>query len=287
LTRLLARAALVVGVLFAGPALAAQLIVLEEECRGKQLLLKGVIEPGDADRFAAALARLVLSPDLPEVQDPELLWTVKLDSPGGDLQEAMRIGRLLRQALAVTEVSYRFAKRPDGIYDFERADQNICLSGEGRLSGCFADIVKAECAGACLLAWLGGATRYAHEGNLGIHGLPAADAASAEVQAYLAELELGTDALALVVGPQSDGEHWLEWRERSLLAGRAPALETQLAACPAPLSQQESLDSVMHADPALRDRLMDRAEAHRACRLEILARAQNALRPQLQARVGP
>jgi hypothetical protein len=137
-----------------------------------------------------------------------------------------------------------------------------------------------------VLAWLGGATRYAHEGNLGVHGLPAAGAASAEVRAYLAELELGPDALALVVGPQSDGEHWLEWRERSLLAGRAPALETLLAACPAPLSQQESLDSVMHADPAVRDRLMDRAEAHRACRLEILARAQNALRPQLQARLG-
>jgi hypothetical protein len=268
------------------PAVAARLIVLEDECRGKQLLLSGPIEPGDADRFADALARLVLSAELPEVQDAELLWTVKLDSAGGDLVEAMRIGRLLRRGLAATEVSYRFAKRADGVYDFERAQDTICLEGQGRLSGCFSDIVKAECAGACLLAWLGGADRYAHEGNLGTHGLPAPGEGTAEVAAYLAEMGLDAEASERLLGPQSDGEHWLSWSERSALAGRAAELQVPLASCPAALNQQESLDSVMDPDPAVRDRLMDRAEAHRACRLAILARAQDALRPELQVRLG-
>jgi len=275
------------GLLCAGSGFAAQLIVLEEECRGKQLLFKGPIEPGDANRFADALARLVLSPDLPEVQDPELLWTVKLDSPGGDAGEAMQIGRLLRAGLAATEVSYRFAKRADGIYDFERSDDRICLDGEGRLSGCFSDIVKAECAGACLLVWLGGADRYAHEGNLGTHGLLAPGEDAAAVEAYLGEMGLSAENVARLLGPRSDGEHWLSWSERSAIAGRAPVLQAPLASCPEGLTQQESLDSVMHTDPAVRDRLMDRAEAHRACRLAILATAQRALRSDLQARVGP
>jgi hypothetical protein len=279
-------AAVALLLLCAQSAFAARFVVLEDECRGKQLLLSGPIEQGDADRFARALAQLVSSPDLPVVQDAELLWTVKLDSPGGDLAEGMAIGRLLRRALAATEVSYRFAKRADGVYDFERADETICLDGEGRLSGCFSDIVKAECAGACLLAWLGGADRYAHEGHLGVHGLPAPGEGDSAVTAYLAEMAPAGAAQDLLVGPRSDGERWLSWPERSMLAGRAPALQEPLAACPPHLTQQESLDSVMHADPAVRDRLMDRAAAHRACRLAILANAQDAVRAELQARFG-
>jgi len=270
-----------VGLGLAGPALAAQFIVLEDECRGKQLLVTGPIEEGDADRFANQLAALVLDPELPAVQDPEMLWTVKLDSPGGDVGEAMQIGRLLRKGLATTEVSYRYAKRADGVYDFQPADDTICLEGDGRLAGCFADIVKAECAGACLLAWLGGADRYAHEGMLGAHGLP--DSGDEQVRAYLVEMGLSAGASAALLGPQSAAEHWLSWPERSALAGRAAALQAPLESCPERLSQQESLDSVMDPDPAVRDRLMDRAEAHRACRLAILAKAQDAVRSDLQA----
>jgi hypothetical protein len=98
---------------------------------------------------------------------------------------------------------------------------------------------------------------------------------------------LSADAVAKLMGPRSDGEHWLAWSERSAIAGRAPALQAPLASCPAGLTQPESLDSVMHPDPAVRDRLMDRAAAHRACRLGILSKAQRALRSDLQARVGP
>jgi len=71
----------------------------------------------------------------PAVQDPDVLWTVELDSPGGDLAEAMRIGRFLRDALATTEVTYRYARRPDGVLDFARGGDLVCLEGEGRLTG--------------------------------------------------------------------------------------------------------------------------------------------------------
>jgi hypothetical protein len=275
-------ALVLLALLAASPALAGRLVVLEDECRGKQLLFVGPIEAGDGDRFAQALATLILSPDLPPVQDNELLWTVKFDSPGGDVKEAMAIGRLLRRGLAATEVSYRFARRDDGIYDFERSGDTLCPGGSGRLAGCFPDIVKAECAGACLLAWLGGAHRFAHEGRIGVHDLDL----TPEVREYLREMQVADAVVDRLAVPQASGSHWLEWRERSALAGVAPALAEPLAACPAALNQQESLDSVMHADLDVREALMDRAYRHRQCRLRILARAQQALQPEFEARLA-
>lgn len=270
------------ALLAASPAFAGRVVVLEDECRGKQLLFTGPIEAGDGDRFAQALASLILSPDLPLVQDNELLWTVKFDSPGGDVNEAMAIGRLLRRGLAATEVSYRFAQRSDGVYDFERSGDTLCPGGSGRLAGCFPDIVKAECAGACLLAWLGGAHRFAHEGRIGLHDLDM----TPQVRDYLREMQVADAVVDGLLVPQASGPHWLEWRERSALAGIAPALATPLAACPPALNQQESLDSVMHADLDVREALMNRAYQHRQCRLAILARAQEALRPEFEARLA-
>jgi hypothetical protein len=275
-------ALLLLGLLGASFAQAGRIVVLEDECRGKQLLFVGPIETGDGDRFAQALASLILSPDLPPVQDNELLWTVKFDSPGGDVTEAMAIGRLLRRGLAATEVSYRFARRSDGIYDFERSTDTLCPGGSGRLAGCFPDIIKAECAGACLLAWLGGAHRFAHEGRIGTHELDL----TPEVREYLREMQIADAVVDGLSVPQASGPHWLEWRERSALAGIAPALADPLAACPPALDQQESLDSVMHADLAVRETLMNRAYLHRQCRLRILARAQQALRPEFEARLA-
>jgi hypothetical protein len=268
--------------LLAGQAFAAQFVTLEDQCNGRQLQMTGPIEPGDAARFEAALARLVLSPDLPDVQDPERLWTVRLDSPGGDLNEGMRIGGLLRAAFATTEVSYRFAARGDGVYDFARGDDELCVEGVGRLAGCKPDVVKAECAGACLLAWLGGADRYAHEGNLGTHGLPESGRAAAAVARYLDEMGIDADGKTLL---QAD-DYWLPWAERTRLDGRAPALRDALAACPPPLDQQESFDSVMHPDATVRDPLMYRAAEHRACRLAVVERARAALFAELRAHVA-
>lgn len=60
---------------------------------GKFLLLFGAIEPGDAQRFAAYLASL-----------DELSMPVALNSPGGIVDEALAIGRMLRDHEATTTV---------------------------------------------------------------------------------------------------------------------------------------------------------------------------------------
>lgn len=266
--RLIARACwCLVAVLVHLAAYGVELIPLEDECRGRQLMLKGVIEPGDYDRFVARMTRLVIGEALPAVQDPEVLWTVKLDSPGGDLAEAMRIGRFLRRALAVTEVDYRFAPRWDGVWDHEPDGRIVCLDGDDPLAGCAEGIQEAECTGACLLIWLGGADRYAIQGRLGVHGL----AVGAAVADYLAEMDVSADWSARLLDPAPTGDGWLSWPERVALSERAPALRDLLTGCPEPLTIEESVDTLIAASQPVRNGLLDRADAHRGCRRERLA----------------
>lgn len=253
-------------------AFAAQFIITEDECRGRALLLQGVIEPGDHERLVEHLVGLVQGGDLPETQDPDKLWTVMLDSPGGDPGEAMRMGRFLRETLATTETGYRFARRPDGVYDFLRSADTTCLDGNDRLAGCHRSLIPAECTGACLLLWLGGAQRHASEGRLGTHGLSAAGLQA--VQGYLRDMGVPAESQTMLLDP-GHGDGWLSWAQRSALSERAAVVDGLLADCPAPLTSDESYESVASPSAAVRKRLMSRAAAHRACRQERLAAARS------------
>lgn len=276
-----AAALLTAAVLLSAPARAADFIELEDECNGRQLLIRGAIEPGDAQRFAARFSALVTSEALPAVQDPELLWTVKLDSPGGSLAEAMQIGRQLRERLVTTEVSFRFVQRADGVYDFDRRTDPVCLSGADRLAGCSPSVAVADCTGACLLIWLGGADRRAIEGRLGQHGLAAGGQA---VATYLGDMEIAPEWIDRLLGATSDPEGavddgWLDWIGKGELSGRAPSLDRLLAGCPAPLTAAQAIESVMTESPEHRARLLDRNEAYWECR--------NARVGGVRAGVGP
>lgn len=254
-------------------AAAAGFVVLEDECNGRQLMIRGEIEPGDAQRFADAFAGLVRD-DLPPAQNPELLWTLKLDSPGGDLAEAMAIGRIVRRALVTTEVSYRFEPRADGVWDFAHAADTLCVEGDDRLAGCQAKIAVAECTGACLLIWLAGADRRAIEGALGHHGLTAE---ASEIWAYLSSMDVSPEWGARILNapdpvrapdgtPPAGGDGWFGWADKAALSGPTPALRALLAGCPAPLTPDEAIASVMTPSPSTRDTLLDRAEDHWRCR---------------------
>lgn len=257
---------------------AAVFITVEDECRGRQLLIQGPIEPGDHDRLAEQLGQLV-SGDLPAVQDADKLWTVLLDSPGGDPAEAMRMGRYLRRALATTAVGYRFTQRPDGVYDFQRSPQTVCLEGDDRLAGCGQSLVAAECTGACLLVWLGGAVRHASEGRLGAHGLAGEE--SDAVRAYLQEVGVPSPWVSGLLDEPRSGDGWLSWAERRELGERADKVDDLLADCPPPLTSEESYQSVTADAAALRNRLLDQAAAHRECRRERLAAARAGLVAEL------
>ena len=99
------------------------------------LRAEGTIDVGAADRLAPLLAT-----------DPDEIW---FDSPGGDVREALLIGRALRARRAVTRI-------PAG----------------------------ARCVGACAEAFLGGVAREVDEGGrLGFTAVPLSDPASAQTQA--------------------------------------------------------------------------------------------------------
>ncbi|MEZ5559697.1 MAG: hypothetical protein R3E86_14285 [Pseudomonadales bacterium] len=261
------------------PAGAAQFPVLEDECHGRQLMIKGPIEAGDAERFAAQLTRMISSPDLPASQDPDVLWTLRLDSPGGEIAEAMAIGRLVHAAFITTEVNFRFEQRADGVWDFARGAEVVCLEGDDRLSGCVPDAVEAACTGACLLIWLAGSERRAIEGRLGAHGLAGDPAA---LTAYLREIAIEPAATELILarardaaqtGAEAPQNGWLDWTDRKALAGTAPELEVLVAGCPPALTPEEAMQSVMTRSPAERAALLDRSEAYWDCRNSLVEAA--------------
>ncbi|WP_424988443.1 ATP-dependent Clp protease proteolytic subunit [Microbulbifer sp. S227A] len=100
---------------------------------GLTLTLTGPIVDGDADRIRAVLA---------EHADPEMRDILVLfDSPGGSLVEGLEIARILRTRTEIVSAQVGTSERPN-----------------------------AECASACVIAYLGADLRYlAQNGKIGVH----------------------------------------------------------------------------------------------------------------------
>jgi len=131
------------------------------------LLADGVIEPGTT----AALRRFVLrSGELPKL--------VRFNSPGGDLAEAMRLGRYLRAAGFETIAAPDTALLPGQLFAF--AEQ------------------PSSCFDACVYAFLGGVHRRAAEGSLALHG-PAQEEPT--LSDYVLEMGVDPRLLTLAAGP--------------------------------------------------------------------------------------
>ena len=103
-------------------------------CRSA-ILLKGAILPGDGERFAKLLR-----------QSHPFLSSVMLWSPGGSVEDAMKIGRLIRKGLIDTEAPWNwkvqfnenFEKRPGWghmTYSFRGAWTSVCAPKCIQLAG--------------------------------------------------------------------------------------------------------------------------------------------------------
>jgi hypothetical protein len=147
------------------------------------LLAEGAIEPGTTADLRRFVARAGEVPNL-----------VRFNSPGGDIAEAMRLGRYLRSASFDTIVAEDSALLPGQLFAFA--------------------IQPASCLDACVFAFLGGFRRTAVEGRLALHGPPrrggaahdpAAQAAADRLQRALADYarEMGADPrlVAAAAGP--------------------------------------------------------------------------------------
>lgn len=112
---------------------------------GATFVLDGVIEPGDADRFRAYY----------EETADGYSFSVTLNSPGGNMAEGIRLGRLFRE-LGIHTYVLQYPKRPANMGQFDYADIEA--------------VPGAQCASACAIAFMGGVDRVVPpNGELGFH----------------------------------------------------------------------------------------------------------------------
>jgi hypothetical protein len=174
-------------------------------------LLNGPIVPGDALKFAQFLRR-----------HHPFLDEVILTSSGGSVDDAMKIGRLVRKGLIKTKAAHE--DNPDSprgngrLYDFEKGPP---WCHDGPSSYC-------HCASACFLIWSAGVERSGS--SLGLHrptttstaltDMPP-NQASAQVlldtAAYLKEMEVPERFIQLMVNTNSTEVRWLSGREAKSL----------------------------------------------------------------------
>jgi hypothetical protein len=163
--------------------------------RGGSMFLLGPITPGDYDRFASAIKQWGPYP-----------FSLSLRSQGGNVSEALRIGRLVRQ-LSITVFAPNYStfhpNRADCTYDNEAQDLHRNIS--------------CICASACTLIFMGGVYRmgseiYVHsiaydKGMFGALTPQQADVmykqAMTDVRAYLAEMDVDDKFASMMTGTSS------------------------------------------------------------------------------------
>jgi len=203
------------------------------------VLIKGAIEPGDGARFAAFLR--ANHPFL----DSVFLW-----SPGGLVEEALKIGRLIRTAMLTTEA-------PDG-----EVPHGQPTEGAGQLDwGKICKGPSCHCASACFVIWAAGMRRYGDV--LGLHrpslrstsfaNLPPGQASElyrallTEVETYLLEMEVPRRYIEIMMNTSSNAVYWIRDSNDpsvSSISEKVPSIEEWLAAA---CGTTDELDGVVVA----------------------------------------
>jgi len=154
--------------------------------------MNGPIAVGDADKFARLL------------RDHPFLVQVQLDSPGGSIEEAMKIGRLIRKHLIATKQVVGYS------------EECVFYSRCGP---------PPHCSSACFFIWSAGFIRSGE--RIGLHrptskellGMDP-DRASVwyrqiltELEAYLREMEVPPQFFQIMTSTTSSGIRWLSRSE--------------------------------------------------------------------------
>jgi len=138
-----------------------------------------------------------------------------LASPGGDVDEALKIGRLFRKHLILADAPWR---KPDG---------SIWIYGLDRTAPCRGQ--NCTCASACAFIWFGAVER---DGTVGLHrpyiddpmfaGLPPAEASIRyrqmldSVVRYLNEMEVPKSIIESMTATSSGDIRWVDTIDEGL-----------------------------------------------------------------------
>jgi hypothetical protein len=187
--------------------------------------LRGPIVAGDADKFANMLR-----------QAHPFLGTVYLHSPGGNVREAMKIGRMIRKHLI--ETKYGEEKK------YEPPDPPNTPWYKSQYYKPRPTIRTSHCSSACFLIWAAGIERSgSDESAIGLHRpIPtdldkmAPGEASAiyrqamiEVEAYLREMEVPPSFFRIMENTPSSSVYWLSEKQVESLE-HVPSIEEWIAA---------------------------------------------------------
>jgi len=194
--------------------------------------LTGEISKGDYEKVEALL----------RTNEP-FLFNFILNSPGGDVDEALKIGRLLRKYLIATTAPFTWDSDDPKLFSFSPAGDVAPLC---RGPNC-------TCASACALTFLGGVAR---SGTVGLHrpqiidpmfrGLSPADASIAYRQLlkmiadYLDEMEVPKPIIESMIATDSSDIRWVDAGDAGL--DRPPSIaEWEDASCgPRPILNFEA-----------------------------------------------
>ena len=209
--------------------------------------LAGEISKGDYEKVATLL----------RANEP-FLGTFSLNSPGGDVDEALRIGRLFRKYLISTWAPLT-SNDDAGPLLFPLNSGNPLCSGQ-----------HCTCASACALIFLGGVDRL---GTVGLHrpqiidpafrGLSPTDASTVyrqmlgRIAAYLDEMEVPKPIIKSMIATDSGDIHWVDANDGLV---RPPSIaEWEDASCgPRPILNSEMTN-------------LSEFAKHSACELRLLS----------------
>jgi hypothetical protein len=179
--------------------------------------LQGIITKGDFEKIQRLLH-----------ESYRTLHWIELVSPGGDVDEAIKIGRLFRKYLFTTQAPF----------------QNNLLPGRCEGPECI-------CASACALIWFGGVDRM---GGVGLHrprindpefkdlspaeAAPRYERALAQITRYLDEMEIPRQVASMLTATDSSRIRWMDESQTEGIERPPSYAEWEDANCP-PLTLQE------------------------------------------------
>jgi hypothetical protein len=235
---------------------AAEISCLDPLC--ERYLLRGEIAKGDYEKVVKSL----IYP-----------WTYmfNLVSPGGHVDEALKIGRLFRKYLIAVDAPYR--RQSDGSLQF----REIC-----RGQNC-------TCVSACALIWFGGVDRG---GTVGLHrpyindprfsGLSPLDASREyrrmlkNVTVYLNEMEVPRSIIESIVSTSSGDIRWVDMFDEGL--DRPPSIAEWVdASCGRGDPHMEALRQGKELSPQQWERLKSGKKKKNECELDLFEKHRKVL----------
>jgi hypothetical protein len=208
-----------------------------------EALLRGEIAVGDFERFRSLL----------QANQP-FLARLMLWSPGGSVDEAMKIGRLVRKSMLVTEA-------PTGKGLGDGSGTLFSLMGHRLCDG-----ADCNCASACFLIWAGGIER--HGWAIGLHrpsskstsfgNLPSEQASVLyrellqQIESYLEEMEVPRKFIEIMTVTSSTKVRWLDVSESNLIENVPSIAEWINASCGTDPFERE-IDDLSRGRTSLKD----------------------------------